>query len=165
MHGTQLPQNPLREGLISRRTPEPCALVIFGGPEILFEEETMFDYPEFWANVCQSLSTSGGGQMTAPRAAAYAAFVKKEPAPDKLAWDKLVGNAVIGPTMLIPQPHRMSGIEVVHPVDDPVVLGRSVGWQLHGVASIQWALNAIETLELAGDYLPQWEASRQSNNN
>jgi glucose-6-phosphate 1-dehydrogenase len=30
MHETQLPQNPLREGLISRRTPEPCVLVIFG---------------------------------------------------------------------------------------------------------------------------------------
>jgi glucose-6-phosphate 1-dehydrogenase len=30
MHETQLPHNPLREGLISRRTPEPCVLVIFG---------------------------------------------------------------------------------------------------------------------------------------
>jgi glucose-6-phosphate 1-dehydrogenase len=30
MHETQLPSNPLREGLTNRRTPEPCVLVIFG---------------------------------------------------------------------------------------------------------------------------------------
>ena len=30
MHETQLAANPLREGLSTRRTPEPCALVIFG---------------------------------------------------------------------------------------------------------------------------------------
>jgi len=30
MQETQFSQNPLREGLINRRTPEPCALVIFG---------------------------------------------------------------------------------------------------------------------------------------
>jgi len=42
-------------------------------------------------------------------------------------------------------------------VTDPAFLGAPVSWQLHGVASVQWALNAIETLELAGDYLPAWE--------
>jgi hypothetical protein len=32
-----------------------------------------------------------------------------------------------------------------------------VGWQLHGVASVQWALNAIETMEMAKAWLPLWE--------
>ena len=50
----------------------------------------------------------------------------------------------------------------MNPVDDPVFLGRSVGWQPHGVASVQWALNAMETLELAGEYLPQWEAGEKA---
>ena len=139
--------------------------IIFGGPEILFEEESMFDYPEFWAywtRICEGLSTSGGGNMTGPRAAAYAAFVKKDATLGKLAWDKLIGDARIDSTIAIPQPRRSSGPEVVHPVDDPVFLGKSAGWQLHGVASIQWALNAIETLELAGEYLPAWETAPRS---
>ena len=31
MHETALNSNPLREGIVTRRTPEPCVLVIFGG--------------------------------------------------------------------------------------------------------------------------------------
>jgi hypothetical protein len=31
------------------------------------------------------------------------------------------------------------------------------------VASIQWALNALETTELAKPYLAQWEADREKN--
>jgi hypothetical protein len=141
--------------------------MIFGGPENMFEIEPMFDIPEFWrgwANTCEAIGRqAGGGQMTAPRMLAYAAYVKKNQDLGSLAWDKLVGTTVIGPATVIQQPLRVSGPEVVHPVDDPVFLGRSVGWQLHGVASIQWALNAIETLELARDYLPAWEEARKSN--
>ncbi len=43
------------------------------------------------------------------------------------------------------------------PVTDPSFLGEPVGWQLHGVASVHWALNAIETLEFAKQWLPDWE--------
>jgi hypothetical protein len=45
-------------------------------------------------------------------------------------------------------------------VTDPAFLGGPVGWQLHGVASVQWALNAIETEEMAKPWLPLWEKSR-----
>ena len=140
--------------------------MIFGGPENLFEMEPMYDIPQFWkgwANTCEAVGRQvDGSEMTGPRMLAYAAWAKKDAELGKLAWDKLIGDAVIGPTTVIPQPRRVSGPEVVHPVDDPVFLGRSVDWQLHGVASIQWALNAIETLELAGEYLPQWEASQKA---
>ena len=124
--------------------------IIFGGPEILFDEKQMFDYPEFWegfAKVCEAVSTSGGNQMTAPRGAAYAAYVRKDQRLGYLAWDKLVGTANVAEA--IPQNRKIEGPEVVHPVTDPVFLGGSAGWQLHGVASIQWALNALEVTELA----------------
>ena len=139
--------------------------IIFGGPEILFDEKQMFDYPEFWdgfAKVCQAVSTSGGNQMTAPRGAAYAAYARKDQTLGSLAWEKLVGTAVITPNTVIPQNRIISGPEVLRPVTDPVFLGSTDGWQLHGVASIQWALNAIETTELAKPYLPAWEAARNA---
>jgi len=48
---------------------------------------------------------------------------------------------------------------VLRSVTDPSFLGAPVGWQLHGVASVQWALNAIETLEFAKTWLPAWETA------
>jgi hypothetical protein len=138
--------------------------IIFGGPEILFDEKQMYDYPEFWegfAKVMEAVSTSSGNQMTAPRGAAYAAYFQKSQALGSLAWDKLVGTADIHAP--IPQNRRITGPEVLNPVDDPVFLGSTDGWQLHGVASIQWALNALETTELAKPYLAQWEADREKN--
>jgi hypothetical protein len=135
--------------------------IIFGGPEILFDEKQMYDYPEFWdgfAKVCEAVSNSNGNQMTAPRGAAYAASVRQSQQYGSLAWEKLVGTA--NPNNPIPQNVVITTPNVLHPVTDPVFLGRSDGWQLHGVASIQWALNAIETTELAKPYLRAWEAAR-----
>ncbi|HVX86436.1 MAG TPA: hypothetical protein VH253_16760 [Phycisphaerae bacterium] len=137
--------------------------IIFGGPEILFDEKQMFDYPEFWdgfEKVCEAVATSSGNQMTAPRGAAYAAYIKKDQRLGSLAWDKLVGDAKIGPDTQIAPDVKITGPEVVHPVTDPNFLGKSAGWQLHGVASIQWALNALEVTELAKPFLPEWEKSR-----
>ena len=76
------------------------------------------------------------------------------------AWDALIGNANIN--VPIARPRLIEGADVLNPRHDPVFLGASAGWQLHGPASIQWALNAIETLELAKEYLPLWEAGRQA---
>jgi hypothetical protein len=137
--------------------------IIFGGPEILFDEKQMFDYPEFWqgfTKVCQAVSTSRGGDMTSPRGAAYAASSLKDQRLGSLAWENLVGTAAIGPDTVIPQNRKVTGPEVLKPVTDPVFLGSTDGWQLHGVASIQWALNAIETEEFAKPYLAAWEKAR-----
>jgi hypothetical protein len=90
--------------------------------------------------------------------AAYAAYKLKDAALGRRAWEALVGDGLAGdagfkPADLIKSP------DLLNPTHDPVFLGRSAGWQLHGPASIQWALNAIETMELAKEYLPQWEAN------
>ena len=47
--------------------------------------------------------------------------------------------------------------KIVRPVTDPDLLGKPAGWQQHGVASVQWALSALEVMELARAYLPEWE--------
>ena len=134
--------------------------VIFGGPENMWEMEPMFDVPDFWrawADTCEYIGRQvNGGQMTAPRMLAYAAWVKKDPQLGQLAWTKLIGNALPAPS----RPAKSSGPNLLKPVTDPAFLGRTVGWQLHGVASVQWALNAIETADLAKEWLPLWEKSR-----
>ena len=135
--------------------------VIFGGPENLWEMEPMYpDAPDFWrawADTCEYIGRNvNGGQMTAPRMLAYAAYKKQSPELGLLAWQKLIGNALPPPA----RPAKVSGPNVVRPVTDPAFLGGPVGWQLHGVASVQWALNAIETEEMAKPWLPLWEKSR-----
>jgi hypothetical protein len=133
--------------------------MIFGGPENLWEMEPMYDIPEFWkawANTCEFIGRqTGGGEMTAPRMLAYAAAVKKDPELGLLAWEKLIGRPGVLPPRDVPK--KFSGVNVVKPVTDPAFLGAAVSWQLHGVASVQWSLNAIETLEFAKQYLPAWE--------
>jgi hypothetical protein len=135
--------------------------MIFGGAENLYAMEPMFDVPEFWrawANTSEAVGRAvNGSQMTGPRMLAYAANAKKSPELGRMAWEKLIGATLPLPA----RPAKVNSPVVVKPVTDPAFLGEPVGWQLHGVASIQWALNAIETLELAKPYLPAWEASRK----
>jgi hypothetical protein len=133
--------------------------MIFGGPENMWEMEPMYDIPEFWRAWVNTSEAVGrqveGGQMTGPRMLAYAAAAKKDAELGRMAWEKLIGPP--GKLPPLSQPKRYSGPEVHKPVTDPAFLGAPVGWQLHGVASVQWALNAIEALEFAKEYLPAWE--------
>lgn len=133
--------------------------MIFGGPENMWEMEPMYDLPEFWrawANTAEAVGRQvEGAQMTGPRMLAYAAQVKNDPELGRLAWEKLIGPAGQLPPLNVPQ--RITGPGLLRPVTDPSFLGAPVGWQLHGVASVQWALNAIETLEFAKAWLPLWE--------
>lgn len=132
--------------------------MIFGGAEIMYEMEPMYDVPEFWRAWVNTSAEVGreasGNEMTAPRMLAYAAWKKKDAELGRLAWQKLIGKSL----PLTSKPKPAAGPNIVKPVTDPVFLGAEVGWQQHGVASVQWALNAIETLEFAKDYLPAWEA-------
>lgn len=138
--------------------------IIFGGPEIMYEMKQMFDVPEFWegfTKVMEAVSSSDGGRMTAPRGAAYAAALRQSQAYGNLAWNRLVGTADI--TRPIAQNPRQMTPELLNPTTDPVFLGSTNGWQLHGVASIQWALNALQVTALAKPYLKEWEAARLAN--
>jgi hypothetical protein len=138
--------------------------MIFGGPENLYEMEPMFDVPEFWrawANTSEDVGRrAGGNEMTGPRMLAYAAYKKHSEELGRMAWDKLIGPKL--PPVSVPKQVSLPGL--LKPVTDPAFLGAPVGWQQHGVASVQWALNAIETLEMAKDYLPAWEAEHQVSN-
>jgi hypothetical protein len=133
--------------------------MIFGGPENMWEMEPMYDNPAFWqawVNTCEAVGRQvEGNQMTGPRMLAYAAMKKNNAELGRLAWEKLIGKPGVIPEPA--RPKRVSGPAVIHPVTDPSFLGASVGWQLHGVASVQWALNAIETMEMAKPYLTEWE--------
>ena len=136
--------------------------MIFGGPENMWEMEPMYDIPEFWrawVNTCEAVGRQvEGGQMTGPRMLAYAAFKQNDPTLGVLAWEKLIGPRGVLPPLNVPK--KFTGPGVLKPVTDPSFLGAPVGWQLHGVASVQWALNAIETLEFAKPWLSIWESGR-----
>jgi hypothetical protein len=136
--------------------------MIFGGPENMWEMEPMYAIPEFWnawAKTCEAVGRQvDGSQMTGPRLLAYAAFRQHDAELGRLAWEKLIGKPGVLPPRATPT--RFTAPSEPHGATDPAFLGESVGWQLHGVASVQWALNAIETLELAKTYLPEWEKSR-----
>ena len=93
--------------------------------------------------------------MTGPRMLAYAAYKKNDAELGRMAWEKLIGPRGKLPPLNVPK--KVAGPYVLKPVTDPSFLGAPVGWQLHGVASVQWALNAIETLEFAKPWLPLWE--------
>ena len=134
--------------------------MIFGGPENMWEMEPMYDIPEFWrawTNTCEAVGRQvQGGQMTGPRMLAYAAFKKNDPELGRMAWEKLIGPPGKLPPLNVPK--KITDPDVLKPVTDPSFLGAPVGWQLHGVASVQWALNAIETIEFAKTWLPRWES-------
>lgn len=133
--------------------------MIFGGPENMWEMEPMYDIPEFWrawVNTCEAVGrTVEGNHMTGPRMLGYAAFKKGDAELGLLAWQKLLGPPGQLPATM--NPTVVDDSSVVRRMTEPDFLGESVGWQQHGVASVQWALNAIETLEFAKAYLPLWE--------
>jgi hypothetical protein len=88
---------------------------------------------------------------------AYAANVSRNPELGRMTWEKLIGPR--GKLPLLNRPQRVQGVDTLRRVTDPSFLGDPVGWQLHGVASVQWCLNAIESLEFAKEWLPLWEKS------
>ncbi len=137
--------------------------MLFGGPESMYQLQQMIDYPEFWAAWANTLEASGrqasGNAMTGPRLLAYAAEQKGSAELGMLAWEKLVGNALANGVPEVVSFRRVESPGLIKPLHDPVFLGESVGWQLHGPASIQWALNAIQTMAMAREFLPMWEAA------
>ena len=75
--------------------------------------EPMYDVPQFWkgwANTCEAVGRQAdGSEMTAPRMLAYAAWAKQDPNLGRLAWDRLIGDAVMGPTTILDQPRHFVG--------------------------------------------------------
>lgn len=137
-------------------------VMIFGGAETAFELWDLVDVPEWreaWIELCEYFAERRGG-MTGPRAAAFAAHAKKDEQLGRRAWDLLIGDTLRRPEIRDARPSLIDEVGVIRPVHDPVFPGAAVNWQLHSAGAMQWALNAIEVLELAGDYLDEWESER-----
>ena len=132
--------------------------MIFGGPEFMFELETMVDMKEFWdgwEKICELLSTTSGNNMTGPRMAAYAARATQSKEMGDRAWKNLLDNANGTPDYNTHVPgQNISSSRLINAVEDPIFLGQSAGWQLHNPSTMQWALNALEVMEFAKEYCP-----------
>lgn len=127
---------------------------LFGAPEFLSELRLTVDYPEFWAltdNSFSDVAGAGGGSMTGPRMAAWAAHSRGDEAMASLAWKNLLDNGFTDNesdgTKVVPHDGFFSSRNIIKPVEEPSFLGQTAGWQRHTPSSAQWILNAIEVLE------------------
>ena len=138
---------------------------LFGAPEVMSDMKATVDYPEFWAltdNSFRDVSHSGGGNMTGPRMAAWVSHSQNDAEMGALAWKNLLDNGITETesdgTKVLDHVHepgeKVSTRNIVNPVEEPMFLGRTAGWQLHTPSTVQWMLNAIETMEWSRAYAP-----------
>ncbi|SMO53922.1 hypothetical protein SAMN06265219_104123 [Gracilimonas mengyeensis] len=138
-----------------QRLPVGQFVMIMGGAEVAFELETLLDLPEFWEvwlELCEEWARTGGGDMAAPRAIAYAAYKKNDAELGRLAWQQMFKEGGDG-TGLIRFPEKFDRVNeagVPYPTDE------IPKYMATGHLS-QWALNVIGTLELAGKWIPELE--------
>lgn len=136
-----------------QRMPVGQFLMIMGGAEVAFELETLLDVPEWWQawlKLCEEWARTGEGDMAAPRAIAYAAYKKDDAGLGRLAWEQMFREGGDG-TGLVRFPDELDRVNeagVPYPADE------IPGYMATGHLS-QWALNVIETLELAGKWIPE----------
>ena len=101
--------------------------------------------------------------MTGPRMAAWVAHSRKDAEMGSLAWKNLLDNGITETesdgTKVLDHIHeageKVSTRNIVNPVEEPMFLGRTAGWQLHTPSTVQWMLNAIETMEWGREYAPK----------
>lgn len=126
-------------------------IMIMGGAEVAFELETLINVPEWskaWSELCETWARTGRGDMAGPRAIAYLAHKKNDPVLGKLAWQEMSKNGDgTGFKRFPTQFKNITGSEVLSPK-------REVTEEVASGHLSQWALNIIETLELAGEWLP-----------
>jgi hypothetical protein len=133
---------------------------LMGGPEVVSEMTELLNNPEWtklWVQYCSlygaprdevqkafgvnaSLASLGGDFARLP---AYAAKATNNPELAKRAWAAFLRR---NRTEIFPTRH-IEGPEVLNPIDEVPRLSTN--------GSSQWSLNAIELLELIGDYLPE----------
>lgn len=126
-------------------------VMIFGGAETAAELGTLLDVPEWskaWLDLCEEWARTGAGDMAGPRAAGFAAFAKNDPALGRRAWELMFKAGDGTGRERFPARRAMAP-----PADVPLPVEEVMGDMATGHLS-QWALNIIETLELAGRWLP-----------
>ena len=138
---------------------------IFGAPELMVDMKEMVDLPEFWKyadNFFRDISAAPGNSMTGPRSAAWVAHSENDEQMGRLAWEDLLDHGFTDTesdgTSVRDHLHApgviYSARNVVNPVEDPVFLGETAGWQRHTPSTTQWILNAIGTMEWGKNYVP-----------
>ena len=134
---------------------------LFAGPEIAFELRSLIDVPEFWKTWLESCEQPRGGARTL----AYAAYIKKDPALGRAAWEGLLTSGGAGRSSGA-SASAQSGAPAAttrerFPENLPLIEGPDVVNPVREVPRVdtggdaQWGLNVIEALELAGEYLPE----------
>lgn len=137
----------------------PTLAALMGGPEANFEIVPVINVPEWtdvWLKYCQYTGAPAAEQQAAlggaygsnrgpdfARLAGYAAFIKKDPALAKRAWEQFMPRAG-GRIMYVPRP--VDAPNTPAPIDE-------IPW-VSTNSTAQWSLNAIELLEMIGEYLP-----------
>jgi hypothetical protein len=123
-------------------------LILFGGDEIAMELMQSIDCPAFtqaWNNVIVGWAKANRKAITQARVTAYAAHLLHDPAMGKLAWQQLRDSLKTkGEDFFPATPQLVESDDVAEPVEEVP------GVNTPGTA--QWALNIIETMELARDY-------------
>jgi hypothetical protein len=154
-----------KTGMLYLLHPEQVAVphlaALMGGPELAMEITPLLDVPEWsetWLHYCRYLQAPAEEQKQAlggtvnngrgphfSRMTAYAARVTKDPKLAARAWEEF-----LGPKGKRRGGHfdarKIAGPDVAVPIDE--VPGVSTN------DTAQWSLNAIELLELVGEYLP-----------
>jgi len=137
---------------------------IFGGAETMMELNDLIDNPQWqktwltfserysWSSIDWKKKTgqkigSGGFPIWHSRLAAYAAYKKKDKVIATRAWDEFLYADHRGKPNVAPVKSEMfTGTETLNPVSEV--------FEIETNHCAQWVLNAIENLELIGDYLP-----------
>jgi len=135
---------------------------LFAGPEIAFELRTLIDVPEFWKTWLESCEQPRGGARTL----AYAAYIKKDAALGRAAWEGLLstgGGRSSGASATAPRGAPPAAMRQRFPEKPVLIQGPDVLNPVQEIPMVdtggdsQWGLNVIEALELAGEYLPEPE--------
>jgi len=139
----------------------------FGGGELNFELDPLIDDPawnKIWLQYCRYLSAPEAEQQAAiggavnfrgsdfARMTAYAAYLNKDPALARRAWDQFLhaGGGGGNPALVVGtdpfNSHKVDGPAVPSPIDEINNISTN--------STSQWCLNAIELLQLAGNDAP-----------
>jgi hypothetical protein len=139
-------------------------VILFGGPEVVFELLDLIDVPEWtraWTEFCELYGASkdeqklrAGRAMDTPfpvwaaRLSGFAAAQKRDPALARRAWQEFLHGFHHDDIPRYPLQFRASpGTETLNPGEE-----LPLGETNHAV---QWSLNAIELLAFVGDQLPE----------
>lgn len=141
---------------IPNKIPVGQFVMIMGGAETAFELNTLVNVPSWkkaWLDLCKYWARTGGGDMAAPRAIAYAAYVENNPKLGWLAWKRMSEKG--DGTGYTRFPAHFSKVKS----PDAPVRTDEVQKALTSGHLSQWALNVIETLQLAGKWMPKTRGS------